>query len=243
MLLQVTLNGSRFPEEHPHIPVSPGQIALQSRHAVEACAHAIHMHPRGEEGQESLAAADLSAALHAVRAAEVTAPIGVSTGEWIEPDVTKRLERIDSWTVLPDFASVNFHERGAREVARLLLSLDIGMEAGIHSVEAAKRFTAFAQSKEALRVLIEIPDLPPDQATRLLHDIEHVLDHHSPGLPRLLHGYEGSAWPMIKKAAQRNYYSRIGLEDTLYLPGQKIVYDNTQLVQTAVQMIKKKKSE
>jgi uncharacterized protein (DUF849 family) len=36
---------------------------------------------------------------------------------------------------------------------------------------------------------------------------------------RLLHGFEAAAWVFIELAAKRGYDTRIGLEDTLVLPG------------------------
>ncbi len=47
----------------------------------------------------------------------VSVPIGVTSGAWVVADPSERLRAIETWTVLADFASVNFHERGATQVA------------------------------------------------------------------------------------------------------------------------------
>lgn len=39
--------------------------------------------------------------------------------------------------MLPDFASVNWHEDGADEVAAALLEIGVGVEAGLWHVDAA----------------------------------------------------------------------------------------------------------
>lgn len=237
MLIKAALNGARSHKEHPQIPISPDQLALESKRVVEAGANALHIHPRTKNGQESLTASDISAAINAIRSVSVEVPVGISTGEWIESGINTRLARIKSWTVLPDFASVNFNEEGAQKIAHLILSRNIGLEAGINSVDAMQRFLNFARANDALRVLIEIPDLNLAQANKLLQEIESLLDQFYLKLPRLLHGYEGSAWAMIKKSVQRKYDTRIGFEDTLFLPTGQVANNNAELVRATIKII------
>src|SRR5581483_6152090 len=120
IFLQAALNGNRAAGEHPALPLTPEQLALEGRRAVAAGAVAIHLHVRGASGRESLAPADLAVTLGAVRASVPGVPIGVSTGAWIEPDLSQRLALLAGWQALPDFASVNLHEDGALDMARLL---------------------------------------------------------------------------------------------------------------------------
>lgn len=54
MLLKACLNGARAQAEHPAIPVTLAEIAHEARRAVDAGAGAIHVHPRGPDGRESL---------------------------------------------------------------------------------------------------------------------------------------------------------------------------------------------
>src|SRR5580700_7207192 len=112
MLLKAAINGKRSQNEHPAIPTNPSQQAHQAASAVEAGAGAIHVHPRDRDGHESLAGDDVAAALQAIRAECPTTPVGISTGAWMAPNLEVRIALIEGWTVLPDFASVNFHEPG-----------------------------------------------------------------------------------------------------------------------------------
>jgi uncharacterized protein (DUF849 family) len=50
---------------------------------------------------------------------------------------------------------------------------------------------------------------------------------------RLLHGVDATAWPLLQEAARRGYDARIGLEDTLRLPGGELAGDNLELVRAA----------
>src|ERR1700740_1673677 len=131
MLLKAAINGKRSVAEHPSIPITPIQQAHEAILAVAAGAGAIHVHPRSSSGEESLVSSDVDPVLNAVRAACPGTPVGVRTGAWIVADIKRRLELIDQWNLLPDFAGVNFHEPGAVETCKLLLKRGVGVEAGI----------------------------------------------------------------------------------------------------------------
>ncbi|MBV9488356.1 MAG: 3-keto-5-aminohexanoate cleavage protein [Verrucomicrobia bacterium] len=234
MFLIAAINGRRMPGQHPAIPIKPHQQAHESTRAISAGAHAVHVHPRDAEGKESLLAHDIAASLEAIRGANPNTPVGVSTGEWILPDITKRQALIRAWDVLPDFASVNFHEPGALQMAKLLLSKGIGIEAGVWNVEAARTFQATGLARECLRVLLE-PGQQPGKPEARLAEIEAVL----PDLPcpGLLHGFETSTWDLVALAARRGYDTRIGFEDTVALPDGNFARDNGELVATALRII------
>ena len=78
--------------------------------------------------------------LTAVRAAAPGLPVGVTTGAWAEPDPDARVALIEAWTVLPDFASVNWHEAGAERVAAALLDRGVGVEAGLWHADAVQEW-------------------------------------------------------------------------------------------------------
>ncbi len=123
--IKACLNGRREPAEHPAVPVTPAQLGRAARDAVAAGAEALHIHPRGGDGLESLRADDVGAAVAAVRAACPGVPVGVTTGLWAVADVAERQGLIAGWAVLdrqrrPDFASVNLSEDGWQELARAL---------------------------------------------------------------------------------------------------------------------------
>jgi uncharacterized protein (DUF849 family) len=234
MLLEVALNGSRTRAEHPAIPLMPTEHARDAAAAVAEGAGAIHVHVRDALGRESLAAADVADTLRALRVACPGVPVGVSTGAWIVPDVSRRLALIRGWTAAPDFASVNLHEGGALDVIRALLDKAIGIEAGVWNAPAAKRLLDSGLADRCLRVLIEAGEEPGDPRANLAR-IETALGRLD--RPRLLHGLDGSAWELLALAARRGYDTRIGFEDTLVLPDGVPAASNAALVATAWRLI------
>lgn len=119
-LLKAAINGARTRAEHPALPSTAEEQALAAASAAAAGAGAIHLHVRDADGHESLAATDVARVLGAVRARTPGVPVGISTGTWIVGDPNARLGVVAGWTVLPDFAAVNFDEAGAAPLAELL---------------------------------------------------------------------------------------------------------------------------
>src|ERR1700693_3741492 len=105
MLIQACLNGARRRDEHPALPCTPEQIAVDALAAVRSGAAAVHVHPRRDDASESLWAEEPRAVCGAVRDVSPTLPLGVTTAAWIEPEVSRRFDAIAAWTALPDFAS------------------------------------------------------------------------------------------------------------------------------------------
>lgn len=120
VLLKACLNGTRRPGEHPALQVSAAELAAAAAAAVASGADAVHLHAKDARGADTLDAAVVSAALEAVRAAAPGIPVGVTTGAWIGGSPATRLAAVRSWRVLPDFASVNWHEPGAVDLAAAL---------------------------------------------------------------------------------------------------------------------------
>src|ERR1700729_988179 len=116
--MKACLNGRRGRDEHPAVPVTPAQLAAAAAGAVAAGAEAIHVHPRDASGRESLLAADVGAAVAAVRQACPGGPVGVTTGLWVPGGPpAARQAAVSGWVALPaaarpDFASVNLGEAG-----------------------------------------------------------------------------------------------------------------------------------
>jgi hypothetical protein len=129
--------------------------------------------------------------------------------------------------VLPDHASVNWHEDGAEELAAALLSRGVAVHAGIFSgTEAAARLRRSPLLGRIDRILAEI--VPP--AT----DVDELLAS-LPGLaPILLHGEESAAWPVLRRAQALGLDTRIGFEDTLLLPDGTYAPSNAHLVRAAL---------
>ncbi|MEU8897469.1 3-keto-5-aminohexanoate cleavage protein [Nocardia sp. NPDC048505] len=232
-MLQVCLNGARTRAESRAAPVTPAELAAAARAAVRAGAEDIHLHPRDAAGRDTMEPGYVAAAVTAVRAAVPEVPVGVTTGAWSAVDVEQRVASVRSWTVLPDHASVNWHEDGAAAVAEALLDRGIGIEAGIYSgTGAAQRFFAWPRADEVLRVLAEVTDTDPHTAGRTAKALLDTLEVGS-GLPILLHGEEYAAWVVLGMAAARGLDTRIGLEDVLHLPDRSPAADNASLIRAA----------
>ncbi len=238
-MLKVCVNGARLPSEHPRLSADPTAIAEEARASIGAGARAVHVHPKSPTGDDSLAGEDLDRFVAAMRTACPRVPIGVTSGAWAAPAVAQRLAALRTWTVLPDFVSVNWHEDGADQVAEHLIDRGIGVEAGIWHGDGLDRWLASSSRSRCLRVLIELPDLEESGAiSDLTAELVGGLRAAEPGLPILLHGEDRSTWPALELAARWGLDTRIGLEDTLVLPDGRRAQGNAELVATAIARIR-----
>lgn len=232
--VKACINGARTPDAHPNLPVTPDQLAAAAVSAHAAGAKAVHMHPKTADGRDSLHDAEVSAAVAAVRAAVPGLPLGVTTGFWALPDADARRRAVEGWTVLPDFASLNWHEPGSPELAEVLLSKGLGVEIGLFHAEAAASWAASEMAKHCMRVMIE---LQADEDVAVADDmLSRVLSAGSPA-PVLLHGLDESCWPLLKHAGVCGVQTRIGMEDTLQLPDGTTAPDNAALVSAALTLL------
>jgi uncharacterized protein (DUF849 family) len=237
--LKACLNGRRDPADHSAVPVTPGQLAASAAAAVAAGAEAVHVHPRDADGRESLRAADVGAAVAAVRAACPDTPIGVTTGLWATGDVWTRRDEVMSWAELdaparPDFASVNVSEEGWQELTIILADARIGAEAGVWSVADAEAAASFEPSADWLRILVEVTGATSATATIQADEILDVLYAARLTAPILLHGEDEGCWPLVAHAGRLGLATRIGLEDVLTGPDGRDVPDNAELVRLAL---------
>ena len=108
--------------------------------------------------------------------------MSVTTGAWTAAD---RVSLLREWTVLPDHASVNWHEEGAEDVARALLDKGVAVHAGIFSgTDGATRFRASGYTDRVQRILAEV--IPP------VVDVDTLLAALAGLSPILLHGEDAS---------------------------------------------------
>jgi uncharacterized protein (DUF849 family) len=248
-MLQVCLNGARDRSGCEALPMTATQLGDAAAEAAAAGARDIHLHPKDDLGADTMEPVFVDAAVAAVRAAAPGIPVGVTTGAWTEPDPRRRAALVRSWSVLPDHASVNWHEEGAPAVAEALLDTGVRIEAGVFSgTDAAARLRVWPHAHRVLRVLAEVTDTDPrtaqDTARRLL---DELADGEGPGVPVgragglrrpvLLHGEDGGAWPVLRVAAERGLDARIGLEDVLLLPDGTPARDNAELVRAALDLM------
>ena len=242
MLIKACLNGSRRPDEHEALPLSPTALANDAYECRQAGAAAVHIHPRGMGGRETLEPDACAAAIEAIRDQCPGLPIGLTTGLWIVGNSARRQALIESWTVLPDFCSVNFAEPGTEELGDLLLNKGIAVEAGLSSIADARIFVASPLRERCLRVLIEIEPGGPDDPVKTAAAIIRILDAGGVHLPRLQHGLGTCAWPILRDALARGYDVRIGLEDTLVLRDNSRAAGNADLVASVAQLAISSKS-
>ncbi|WP_230196367.1 3-keto-5-aminohexanoate cleavage protein [Streptomyces sp. NBC_00080] len=232
-MVQVCLNGARGAADGAIVPLTPEAMADAAAEAVAAGATDVHVHPKTPCGRDTMSPRVVAATLDAIRA-RVAVPVGVTTGAWAHPDPAARLTRVRDWTVLPDHASVNWHEPGAEELATALLGRGVGVEAGIWSgTDGAARFARSPLGPKVLRVLAEVTDTAPDTAEATAHALLTDLGT-AFGRPILLHGEDGGAWPVLRLAARLGLPTRVGLEDTLTLPSGERALSNAQLVTEAL---------
>lgn len=233
MFLKACLNGARSKREHPALPCTPEEIATDASACMDAGASALHVHAKDGNGFDTLTGSSVDAIVAATRLACGDLSIGVTTGAWAAADAADRCAAVRSWNVLPDFASVNWHEDGAERVAATLLDRGIGVEVGLWSVPAAASWSRSKLTDACFRVLLELPGgltaaEVEQYASRMLEPVRAV-----GASDILLHGESESAWPALDLAAAWGLSSRIGLEDTLCLPDRSIAADNAQLIACA----------
>jgi uncharacterized protein (DUF849 family) len=234
VLLQATLNGTLAKADHGAVPVTLRELTADASQCVPAGARAFHVHPRDDSGAESLQARVVDQVVLAVREPHGM-PVGVTTGEWIEPDLQRRLRLIREWTQ-PDYASVNLSEPGAVEVMQALLTTRVGIEAGVWTVEDAELLVGCGLSGRVTRVMIEPTEVSKLDAVPLVGAIHDVLDRADVRAPRLQHGDGEATWILIEDAVRRGIDTRVGFEDTLLLPDGKPAASNADLVRAAFEL-------
>ena len=152
MLIKACLNGARGPADHPALPVTATQLGIDAARVAEAGAGAVHLHPKDSEGKDTLDPAAVAAAVEAVRMFAPGVPVGVTTGAWAAATSAARVTAVRGWTVLPDFASVNWHEDGADAVATALLARGVDVEAGLWGPDAIRAWVGSRHRSEERRV-------------------------------------------------------------------------------------------
>jgi uncharacterized protein (DUF849 family) len=238
MIVQCCLNGARKPEFHPRLPCTPEAIVADAAAVVAAGAQEIHLHVRDAEARETLAPSVVDPLIGRLRAELPGTLIGVSTGQWIERDDDRRLAHIGAWREPPDYASVNLHEPGAPALIERLRRQGIAIEAGLWTAADAARLANLDLARHCLRVLVEIHPEDAAAAAERAQTVLAALDRAKIRRPVLLHGFDGSAWPLVREAAARRYSTRIGLEDVKLLPDGTETADNSALVQAALSIMR-----
>lgn len=234
-MLQAALNGGRA---HPALPRTPQELAAEGRAAVDAGAMVLHLHPYDDGGRETLEAEACAAALHAVRARCPGVPISLSTSAEIEPDSEPRWALVAAWTDLPDLVTANQGEEGILDLCELLLERQIGIEAGLLSLDDAHAFVASGIAPRCVRAMVEPLDAEPDDAVAHAEAIELALAEGGVELEQVHHGDGIASWAVNRRAVARGHGIRTGLEDTPVLPDGRTAAGNGELVAAAAALLR-----
>ena len=181
-------------------------------------------------------AADVDAAVRAIRAACPGVPVGVTTGAWIVPAVADRVAAVRDWTE-PDFASVNLSEEGHVEVMAALRAAGVGIEAGVWTVGDAAALARSGFADDLVRVLIE-----PRGRRRRRGRAPRLGDRGGAGRRRrsprraCTTARTCATWAVLERAVAAGRDIRVGLEDTLVLADGSPARDNAHLVAAAVSL-------
>jgi uncharacterized protein (DUF849 family) len=236
VFLQAALNGSRAPGEHDALPLTPDELARDAHAVVEAGATALHVHPRGEDGRESLEPADCDAAVAALRDAVPDVELSLTTGLWITGgDVARRLEAVRGWSELPDIVSLNVAEEGWRELGELLAERRVWIEIGLWLPDHPARLAESGLAAHCRRALVEPQETAPEIAVTTAGAIDGNLGRAGVELPQLHHGVDFTTWAVLDAAVRREREIRIGLEDTFALPDARRAGSNAELVAAAAE--------
>lgn len=176
----------------------------------------------------------VSALMERLRAEGPDVPVSLTTSLSAESDPWRRYDLVQRWAspALPDSVSVNLHEAGSVDLVHLLSDRRVEVEAGVWTVDAARILVA--TGIEVTTVLVEPTQVAVEDARRNAEAINTLLDRAKVRTPRLLHGADATAWPMLEDALDAGHDIRMGLEDTMRLPDGAEAYDNATLVTHAV---------
>lgn len=242
-LVQVTVNGPFGRDRHPRVPVTCEQIRRDVAACTRAGARSFHIHTRDAAGAESLSPDDVAAMVTAARQGAEEAgsevEIGLTTGAWIVPKLSTRLAMIRRWVGV-DCATVNVSEEGFEHVMATMLEAGVGIDVGIWAMEDVRRFERSGLLPHIARVSVELDTGPPYHLSGdpMAHasEIHAALDDIGVTVPRLEHGDEEWTWPLVEDAFRRGWATRVGFEDSIFLPDGNVARDNAALVAAAVEM-------
>lgn len=232
MIVQACINGARPAGYHANLPLTVDAMVRDGVASIEAGAAELHIHPRDHTGRESLAAVDDT--IRAMRRACPGTLIGVSTGAWIEADAATTRACIAAWRERPDYASVNLSEPDAPAVMALLDRIGVGIEAGLATIADAERLVSLPDRPPLFRVLIEIEEQDVNKTDEIADGIAQVLANAGLSRPILLHGFDATVWHFVRRARERRWSTRVGLEDGLSRPDGTLSSGNADLVAAAV---------
>ena len=234
-----SLNGERDIAEHPQLPNRGDALAEEARAAVRSGANLIHAHSRSPDGAQLLTPVAVEETLSVLRQAVPGVPISLSTSARAEPDPDLLIALVQSWTALPEFATVDVWQDGWFGLMKVLLEAGVSVEVGVSNVEEAQLFVESDLVAKCARLMLE--PMSPDPTAAFAHALaaREVVESAGYRGPVLLHGWNDTAWPMLRAAIELCCDVRIGLEDTLVLPDGRTASGNAELVAVAVEWLQR----
>jgi len=233
--LQVALNGDRI---HSAVPRTPSAIAEAASAAVRSGAHSVHVHAFDQTNRETLDRAACANVLRSIRRLCPETPVSLTTSATIVADPKERHRIVAAWEELPDLVTANQGEPGITELCELLLSRGVGIEAGLLTSDDARAFVASGLASRCRRVLIEPLDLDPEDAVRHAAAMEEIVMSAGIVVDQVHHGYGVACWAVNRRALDRGYGIRTGLEDVTVLPDGSPARDNADLVAAAAGLVR-----
>jgi uncharacterized protein (DUF849 family) len=240
-MLQVTPTGPWGTDVHPNMPVTQDELLADLRECFRAGATGVHLHVRDGLGAETFDPAVVNQTCRQARdvAADVgvTAEIGLTTGEWIVPDLDRRIAMIREWEGV-DCATVNLSERGFDQVMQVMLDVGIGIDVGLWAPAEIDALLASGFLAHVQRISIELDPGEPyyltGEPSALAQQVNDALDAAGSTCARLTHGMNDWTWPLVADAFRRGHDTRVGFEDSVYLPDGARADSNAQLVRAAL---------
>jgi uncharacterized protein (DUF849 family) len=240
-MLQVTPTGPWGKDVHPNIPLSLDELVADLRECFRSGATGVHLHVRDKSGAETLDPAVVNETCGEVRdlAAEVGVPaeIGLTTGEWIVPDLASRTAMIREWEGV-DCATVNLSERGFERVMQVMLDVGIGIDVGLWAQVEMGALLASGFLSHVQRVSIELDQGAPyylsGEPSAIAQQVNDALDTAGSVCPRLTHGMNDWTWPLVADAFRRGHHTRVGFEDSVCMPDGAKAHSNAHLVRAAL---------
>jgi uncharacterized protein (DUF849 family) len=229
MAVKACLNGGRTREEHPAVPQTAAELAADAIAVRHAGAFAVHVHPRGAGGAQTMDAPACDAAVAAIRAGAPGLPVGLSTSEAIDPDPFARAAAVTEWRRRPDFVSVNVSELGWAGIVRAALSAGVAVEAGLATPSDAEQLARSPFVHRVLRALVEVEGG--------VEEARAVASLIPDGVAQLWHGYGARTWEVVAAGAAAGHDVRVGLEDVLAMPDGRVAARNADLVTAAQELI------